>query len=80
MTVKSKMIARRCSICAIDWPDTDEFIDCPKCEVMTRRFVATPMDLIAAKSLKKHVEFDAFYENEWLPRHSVEPSHLPSLC
>lgn len=75
------MIARRCQICGIDWPDLADYIDCPKCETMTRRFKdVRPLDIFEAMSLKKHVEFDAFYDNVWLPEHPVESSHMPSMC
>lgn len=57
--------ARRCSICSLDWPDSDHYDECPQCEEDTRRFSnASPMPDDEAKSLRLHLEFDKFYD-EW---------------
>lgn len=57
------MAARRCSLCAINWPTKAEYIDCPVCEEKTSRmYNADPLDEEEAASLRKHAEFDRYYE------------------
>lgn len=59
------MPARRCSICAINWPLTGEYKKCPACLEETSRIGnIRAIDDDEAQSLKNHFEFDRFYE-EW---------------
>lgn len=58
-------IARRCTICAQNWPDDVQYKTCPECEGDTfRARNVTPMSEEEAHSLKAHAEFERFYE-EW---------------
>lgn len=63
---EKKHVARRCSLCAIDWPDTKEYKVCPSCEDpdgTDRCRDVTPLDDDEARSLKLNYEFDRFYED-----------------
>lgn len=56
-------ISRRCSICAINWPDTNDFKYCPACGEDTGRIRdIVPIDADDARSRKLHAEFERFYE------------------
>lgn len=47
------MAARRCSICALDFPNTSEFAVCPVCDSDTSPFSnITAMPLAEARALK----------------------------
>jgi hypothetical protein len=53
----------RCSICALDWPFREEYAECPSCGETTTPFsYMKPMDDDEARSLKRHYEFERFYE------------------
>lgn len=71
-------VSRRCSICALNWPDILDYKECPVCldsDGTDRCRDTTPMDDAEAISLKLHAEFDRFYE-EWDASHS--PARLRS--
>lgn len=58
-------IARRCSLCAIDWPDDKTYKICPSCEDeggTDRCRDVTPLSDDEALSMKLHFEFERFYE------------------
>lgn len=53
----------RCSICALDWPPYEGFLECPSCGEPTTPFShMIPMSVEEAQRLKLHYEFEAFYE------------------
>lgn len=63
------MAARRCTICANDYPSTNEYKTCPVCEERTSRFSnITPMPDDEARSIKLHAEFERYYEQRELAR------------
>lgn len=54
---------RRCDNGCESWPDNEEFKVCPKCDEETKRFSnLQPLDLDEARSIKAHIDFDAYYE------------------
>lgn len=58
-------VARRCSMCAIDWPDTKEYKICPSCldeDGTDRCRDVTPLDDDDARSKRLHFEFERYYE------------------
>jgi hypothetical protein len=76
------MPARRCSICAADWPHRDDFKKCPECGERTSPVSnIDAMDLREAMSRKRSAEFERFYE-KWDATHPperLEPAPLPAL-
>lgn len=63
-------IARRCSQCATDWPDDRlNFSVCPCClEPTSRARGGDPIDFDEALSLKRHFDFEHYYEDEHIPQ------------
>lgn len=60
-------ISRRCSLCAIDWPDTEDYATCPQClndEGTDRCRGVRPLPDDEARSMKLRFQFEWFYE-EW---------------
>lgn len=56
-------LGRRCEIGCETWPDSDEFKTCPKCGEPAKRYSGmTPLTLEEARSIKAHIDFDAYYE------------------
>jgi hypothetical protein len=54
---------RRCEIGCEDWPDTLEYRICPRCDGETTRFSnLRPLSAEDARSIKSHIEFNAYYE------------------
>lgn len=65
-------IARRCSICAVNWPDDKGYRYCPECGEDTGRIKdITPIDEDEARSRKVHAEFEKFME-KWDNTHDPE--------
>ena len=57
------MAARRCSRCSTNWPDGDEYKECPACEITTwLSRSSVPLDDAKARSLRLHHEFERYYE------------------
>lgn len=58
-------IARRCSLCSVDWPDTKEYKKCPSCldqDGTDRCRDVTPLDADEARSMRLNFEFERYYE------------------
>lgn len=78
-------IARRCSLCAINWPDTDDYKMCPECldeDGTDRCRDVKPLSLDEAWSKKMHAEFERFYEI-WDQEHDPDrllPDAPPSVA
>lgn len=54
---------KRCSICALDWPDERLYDRCPSCHEATSRFTnLSPMTSEEGESRIAHIEFEKFYE------------------
>lgn len=67
-------MTRRCSVCAISWPNFLEFARCPKCGEKTALVNnEKPMDLREATSLKRHLEFDRKYAEREAHRQGPSP-------
>lgn len=59
-------VGQRCETCAVDWPITDDFEICPDCQQPTEASAGLePMDIETAQSLKRHFDFERYYDNEW---------------
>lgn len=73
---KRTEIARRCSMCAVNWPDLPEYSKCPECgDTADRVKELTPISEDEARSRKRHAEFETFYE-QWDETH--DPARLVS--
>jgi hypothetical protein len=65
---------RRCDLGCESWPDADEFSKCLRCGGPTTRYSnLQPLSLAEARSIKRHVEFERFYEDR-CKRLGVPPS------
>lgn len=57
------MSAKRCTICAINWPDMVAYARCPKCDEPTRfNSSEEPLTPEQAQYKRKEIEFDKFYK------------------
>lgn len=69
-------VARRCSMCAVNWPDASEFTYCPECGDDTSRIrEIIPIPYEEAKSRRLHADFERYYE-KWDEEH--DPARLLS--
>lgn len=73
--------ARRCTMCAIDWPDNYTlYSKCLECGEKTDRISnGNPMASAEAKSRKSWLDFERFYEKRCSERESREIAELESI-
>lgn len=80
----SKLNARRCSICSINWPYDDAYKKCPKCgENTSPGSNLKPIKPKEAVSIANHARFEQFYEDVWEPNHDsvrLNPDFDPMIA
>lgn len=70
----------RCSTCGVNWPRTADFCKCPEHETDTSVITGTPLPLDEALSLKKHFEFERFFEKWDRERWQRQEQEIASLA
>lgn len=60
------MAAKRCSNCAVNFPNSHEWSVCPVCLGTTSLLTnETPMTPSSARAITRQAKFDRFYEQTW---------------
>lgn len=73
---------RRCGICAINWPDADDYQRCPACGDKTRRVgnaSHTHESEEEARSARLHLEFERYWEERESARLAAERERAREL-
>lgn len=64
--------SRRCSICAVNWPnDPALYGKCAQCGGGTYISASEPLEAATALSMKNHIEFERFWEQRDADRQRV---------
>lgn len=77
----ARKVALRCSMCGIDWPNNDLYDICPVCQDEDGTDPCNDGNPLSAKealSMKRHAEFERFYD-EWdatRPAERLSPKKL----
>lgn len=68
-------LGRRCELGCESWPDSNEYAVCPRCGGETTRFSnLQPLSEAEARSIKRHIEFNAYYEHQHCLQRGISPS------
>jgi len=73
-------MSMRCSPCGINWPRIADFCKCPECGGDTSVMNSTPLPLAEAYSLKRHAEFERYFEKWDRERWKQQQQELSSLA
>jgi hypothetical protein len=76
------MIAFRCSLCTISWPNESVYRRCPQCEGRTDQISDAAEDEVLpveeAASLARHYEFERLYPEDSAPPKTEVGRHMES--